>query len=334
MDINSFIVILTSIFGFYIGNEKVKKTDSQEFLPYSENIPGSDISIEMIPVPGGTFMMGSPENEATRSEDEGPQHPVKVDSFWMGAYEITWNQYDLFLNEEISNLKNKVSLNGVEIEVDGVSSPTPMYMDMSFGMGRDGYPAVNMTHYAAVMYAKWLFKKTGHFYRLPTEAEWEYACRAGTSTAYYFGDDPSELDKYAWFNDNSEGGYKKVGTKEPNAFGLYDMQGNIAEWTMDQYVKDYHEQLEGKPADNPWFKPTELYPISVRGGSWMDVGNDLRCTSREGSSKKWKQRDPQMPKSLWWLTDAPFVGFRLIRPKETPSIEEMEEYWIDAMEDY
>ncbi len=324
-----FIIFLLLFNGFNLGYEKDKRTDPPEFSPYSQKIPGSDVSVELIPVPGGTFMMGSPEPEAGRSGDEGPQRKVKVDSFWMGKYEITWEQYDLFVNEEISNLKNiKSPLNAeVKIEVDAITSPTPPYIDMSFGMGRDGYPAINMTHYAALMFAKWLSAKTGHFYRLPTEAEWEYACRAGTNTAYYFGNNPNELNEYAWFRDNSEEGYHKIGTKTPNALGLYDMHGNVAEWTMDQYIEKYPEQLEGEAAHNPWFKPTKLYPGSVRGGSWMDVRDDLRSAKRKGSSKEWKKRDPQLPKSIWWLTDAPFVGFRLVRPKETPSKEEIENYY-------
>jgi formylglycine-generating enzyme required for sulfatase activity len=330
-----FIAFLIVSYSFYIGHEKSKRTDPPDFLPYSQNIPASDVSVELIPVSGGTFMMGSPEREAGRDEGEGPLRKVKVNSFWMGTYEITWEQYDLFVNEEISNLKNVTSpLNGeIEIEVDAISSPTRPYIDMSFGMGRDGYPAINMTYYAAVMFSKWLSAKTGHFYRLPTEAEWEYACRAGTNTAYYFGDNQNKIDEYAWSRDNSEGSYKKIGTKKPNALGLYDMHGNVAEWTVDQYKEKYREQLEGEVADNPWVKPTELYPHSVRGGSWMDVRDDLRCAKRKGSSKEWKKRDPQLPKSLWWFTDAPFVGFRLIRPQQIPSKEEMEKYWIDAIQD-
>lgn len=330
-----FIVILILSSGFYVWFPEENKKSRKTFSPYFEEIPESDAKILMVPVPGGTFMMGSPEGEAGRNENEGPQRLVKVDSFWMGAYELTWDQYDPFLEEKDPNRRNvRILVNGQEIEVDAISTATPMYMDMSFGMGRDGYPAVNMTQYAAVMYAKWLFAKTGNFYRLPTEAEWEYACRAGSRSAFNFGEDGNDLDKYAWFGDNSGQAYRKVGTREPNGLGLYDMHGNVAEWTMDQYIEDYHEQLEGRPADNPYFRPTSLYPRSVRGGSWMDEGNDLRCASRAGSSKKWKQRDPQMPKSLWWLTDAPFVGFRLVRPKETPSRAEMEKYWIEVMEDF
>ncbi len=321
---------------FFLGPERIEEKVSSKFEPYAENIPGSDIHIEMVPINGGTFLMGSSANEEGRNNDEGPQKQVKVNSFWMGTYEITWEQYSLFLDERPENIKaREVLLNdGSKHVVDGVSTATPMYIDMSFGMGRKGFPAVNMTQYAAMMYGRWLYTKTGHFYRLPTEAEWEYACRAGTSTAYHFGTDEKELDRYAWFKQNSEKGYNKVGTKAPNAYGLYDMHGNVAEWTADQYNGDYFKKLKRSPADNPYLKPTTLYPRTVRGGSWMDSGTDLRSASRLASSNSWKIRDPQMPKSIWWLTEAPFVGFRLVRPRETPSKEEIEKYWIQAMDDF
>lgn len=329
------LIILLISSSFLIDNNSIDKSGNADFKRYSEKIPGSDVTIEMLPIHGGTFSMGSPVHEEGRNNDEGPQREVKVSSFWMGAYEVTWEQYSKFLDEKPEDIDiSEVTLNdGSKFMVDGISGATPMYIDMSFGMGRDGFPAINMTQYAAMMYAKWLFAKTGHFYRLPTEAEWEYACRSQTETAYYFGDDSKELEKFAWFKDNSGEGYNKVGTKSPNSYGLYDMHGNVAEWTTDQYSKDYFEKLKRNPAKNPYFKPTSLYPRSVRGGSWMDEAVDLRSARRRGSSKDWKQRDPQMPKSIWWLTDAPFVGFRLVRPKETPTREEMEKYWIEVMED-
>lgn len=307
----------------------------QDFSAYEEQIEGSEQVIEMVPVEGSTFLMGSPADEPGRDADEGPQRKVKVDSFWMGKYEITWQQYDLFVKEEIQNISNKISgANGdIDMEVDAISLPTPPYTDMTFGMGREGYPAINMTQYAAVMYAKWLTAQTGNFYRLPTEAEWEYACRAETNSAYSFGGSPEALEKYAWYEGNSNRKYHKVGQKTPNAFGLYDMHGNVAEWTMDQYKEDYFELLEGNIAENPWFKPETLYPRSVRGGSWQDEPAELRCAERRGSEKRWKQRDPQLPKSDWWLTDASFVGFRLVRPENPPPEEEIEAYWIEAIED-
>lgn len=324
----------SSTSGFNPSEKTANQTE--EFTEYSQMIPGSDVSIEMIPVPGGTFTMGSPADEINRNEDEGPQHDVKVDSFWMGKYEISWKQYDLFVKERLSNLTGQLPVAGgdVELTADAVSLPTPPYVDMSFGMGKDGFPAINMTQYAAIQYAKWLTAKTGNFYRLPTEAEWEYACRAGTETAYHFGEAAEDLADYGWFYGNSEQKYQKIGTKKPNAFGLYDMHGNVAEWTMDQYDADFYGELEGQTAVNPWLKPEELYPRSVRGGSWKDDPDRLRCAARRGSIARWKQRDPQLPKSLWWLTDAEFVGFRLVRPQNPPSEEEIEQYWLDPMKDF
>lgn len=301
----------------------------QDFEPYTEPIPESNAAIEMTPVEGGTFDMEPPDAEA-------PQPSVQIDDFWMGTYEITWEQYDLFANEVVNQLQSQLpnEEGEVQLSADAVALPTQPYVDMSFGMGRDGYPAISMTHYAAVMFTKWLTAKTGTFYRLPTEAEWEYACRGGSETPHYLNDTADELDEYEWHSGNSEGGYNQVGTKEPNPFGLYDMAGNVAEWTMDQYLEDYHEQLEGDPADNPWFTPTELYPRAVRGASWQDAPEETHCAKRRGSEEGWKQLDPQVPKSLWWHTSAQFLGFRVVRPRETPSEEEMEEYWIEAMEDY
>lgn len=326
----SSVLFIGGLGTIFLSNQ-TSEPNQDSFTEYSQPIPGSSESIEMVPVEGGTFMMGY-ENE----NHENPQHRVSVDSFWMGKFEITWNQYDLFANEVIGDLKESLSQNAQDIEIpaDAISTPTPPYVDMTFGMGRDGYPAISMTHYAAVMFTKWLTAKTGDFYRLPTEAEWEFACRAGSENAYYFGDDAAMLDQYAWYDENSDRSYQKIGLKEPNAFGLHDMAGNVAEWTMDQYHEDYFNRLDGDPAGNPWFPPTELYPRSVRGGSWMDGPEDQQCTSRRGSQERWKMLDPQMPKSIWWHTSAQFLGFRIVRQKETPSPEEMEKYWIEAMEDY
>src|SRR5690606_37793340 len=130
-----------------------------------------------------------------------------------------------------------------------------------------------------------------------------------------FGDDPDQLDQYAWFSDNSEEKYQKVGTKKPNPWGLYDMHGNVAEWTADQFAHDYFERLDDG-ASNPFVRPKTLYPRSVRGGGWYDYPEQLRSAARAGSDPSWQQQDPQLPKSLWYLTDAQWLGFRLVRPKE------------------
>ena len=197
--------------------------------PYTDEIPGTGVKFEMVPVPSGEFVMGSPDGEKGRSPNEGPQHKVKINPFWMAKTETTWNCYTLFMYQEEEKMVMKLrgykpELNAVS---DAVARPTTPYVEMSFGMGTDGFPAISMTQHAANTYCKWLTAKTGHYYRLPTEAEWEYACRAGSQTAYSFGDDIAELDEYAWHDGNSNFKYQKVGTKKPNACGLHDMHGNV-----------------------------------------------------------------------------------------------------------
>jgi formylglycine-generating enzyme required for sulfatase activity len=214
--------------------------------------------------------------------------------------------------------------------VDAVSQPTAPYTEMSFGMGQKGFPAISMTQHAANKYCQWLTAQTGHFYRLPTEAEWEYACRAGTTTAYSFGDDPAQLKEYAWFYKNSNEKYQKVGLKKPNPWGLYDMHGNVMEWTTDQFLPDYFEQIKANPV-NPLIKPTKLYPVTVRGGGWDDDADKCRSAFRRGSVAEWKQQDPQLPKSIWYHTNAQWLGFRIVRPQEVPSAEEMYFYWNSAV---
>jgi formylglycine-generating enzyme required for sulfatase activity len=189
---------------------------------------------------------------------------------------------------------------------------------------------ISMTQYAAKMYCKWLTATTGRYYRLPTEAEWEYAARAGTTTAYSFGDDPDDLDSYAWYFDNSEDQYQKVGKKKPNPWGLYDMHGNVAEWVLDQHVADFYKGLAGKTSKNPLAVPTKEFPCVVRGGSWDDDPEMLRSATRRRSEPDWKMQDPQIPQSIWYLTDAPFVGFRVVRPLRLPTPEEAKLYEPDV----
>jgi formylglycine-generating enzyme required for sulfatase activity len=294
---------------------------------YFENISGISYRIPMVFIEEGSFVMGSPKFELGHFGDEGPRHEVSIDGFWMSQYEVTWDLYNLFVSRELdANQINKTVSSEVQIDVDAVSGATTPYVEMSFGMGVDNYPAICMTQLAAVKFCEWLSAMTGHFYRLPTEAEWEYACRAGTETSYSFGDDPSLLSEFAWYAENSKDKYQKVGNKKPNPWGLYDMHGNVAEWTLDQYVPTaYSNRKDGE--SNPLVEGEKVYPKAVRGGSWMDNQNRLRSAARRPSSKKWKRRDPQIPKSKWWHTDAPFVGFRLVRPLKTPSEKEQIKYW-------
>ena len=293
---------------------------------YKENI-ANDNKLEMEFIKGGTFVMGSPKSEKGHFGDEGPQHEVIVDDFWMGKYEITWDLYNLFVTRESDSYQADKTLDSeVQVDVEAVSGATTPYVEMSFGMGIEGFPAICMTQLAAVKFCEWLSAMTGHFYRLPTEAEWEYACRAGNTGAFSFQMDTEALDDYAWYASNSNEKYHLVGSKKPNAWGLYDMHGNVAEWTLDQYLPTAYRLRKGV-VKNPFQEPTKIYPKVVRGGSWMDEPKRLRSAARRPSSKKWKMRDPQIPKSEWWHTDAPFVGFRVVRPKKTPSESEQKKYW-------
>lgn len=298
-----------------------------EMKKYSETIPGSQVAFDMLPIPGGTFMMGSPESEAKRGKDEGPQRKVTISPFWMERCEVTWNEFEMFMYPEMKENKE-----AAKEAADAVTHPTRPYVEMSFGMGKDGFPAISMTQHAANTYCKWLSAKTGHFYRLPTEAEWEYACRAGTSTAFSFGNDAGSIGEYAWFQGNSESKYQKVGLKKPNPWGLFDMHGNVAEWTLDQYSPaGYVTSASGAVVD-PWVKATEPYPHAVRGGSWQDEPDLLRSDARRGSDRSWKVQDPQLPKSIWYHTDAQFLGFRVVRPLKTPSADEVGKYWTSGVE--
>ena len=310
-----------------------KVTSETDMKPYTETISGAQVGFDLVVIPSGQFQMGSPANEADRKPDEGPPHKVKLGAFWMGKCEVTWDEYELFMYPGIDKPKPEA---GAQVYVDpasdAVSRPTKPYVEMSFGMGKVGYPAISMTQHAANKYCEWLSAKTGHFYRLPTEAEWEYACRAGSTTAYFFGDDAKQLDQYAWFAKNSGSKYQKVGKKLPNAWGLYDMHGNVAEWTLDQYDPDFYKQFLGPLASSPWNRATKPYPHVVRGGSWDDDADKLRSGARRGSEARWKMQDPQLPKSIWYHTDASFVGIRVIRPLAIPAPEELQKYWTSGVE--
>jgi formylglycine-generating enzyme required for sulfatase activity len=282
--------------------------------PYTETIPDTKITFEMIPIPAGAFTMGSPASEPGRQADEGPQHKVQLPAFYMGKVEVTWDEFDQFAFKLDLQRKRKLGIQLPQDAGDAVTRPTPPYADESWGWGKEKQPVIGITHYAAVKYCEWLSARTGKRYRLPTEAEWEYAARAGTTTAYSFGDDPARLGDYAWYRANS-GEQPHVGAqKKPNAWGLYDMHGNVAEWTGDLYNATFYATLGPGPVTAPFNDPKDaLYPHVVRGGSWDDDPVKLRSAARRASDVSWSRRDPQNPKSLWWHTDATFVGFRVVR---------------------
>jgi formylglycine-generating enzyme required for sulfatase activity len=312
-----------------------------DMKPFTQQMPGPDgVSFDMLPVPGGKVKLGSPDSEKSRKDDEGPQVEVAIEPFYMGKYEVTQAEYTAFLNRY-----NAITSGAANIpqdkQADAVTYPTPLY-ELEAGpffqrMGRGGkYPAVIMSHYAARQYTKWLSKKTGRFYRLPTEAEWEYACRAGTTTAYSFGDDPKQLDDHAWYYDNSplkgENAYREVGQKKPNPWGLFDMHGNVAELVIDQYADDWYKSLKekGEPvkAADAVNWPTKQYPRLARGGGYESDAEDLRSAARnELKGTDINKRDPQLPRSPFWYSNGFAVGMRLVSPVKEPTAEEKQKYW-------
>ena len=288
---------------------------------YTETIPGPGIRFDMVAIPGGEFTMGSPDSEADRQPIEGPQHKVRIEPFWMGRCEVSWNEfrpYQMMMLEVLDKKREKP-------DVDGVTYPTKTYLPADYGHGYTDKPAISMSHHNAMEYCRWLSAKTGKFYRLPTEAEWEYACRAGTKTRWFFGDDPAKLGEYARFKGNSddkehEDGATtgKVGLKQPNPWGLYDILGNVKEWTLDQYDKGTYATRARNPLSiSPVTIPNDRkWQHVARGGSFKDGPAECRSASRSPSIPKWMKHDPQEPRSIWWLTRMDTIGFRVVCPVE------------------
>ena len=293
-----------------------------------QKIASTDISFEMIQIPGATYTMGN--SDSTKTSDDNPPHLVQIDAIWVGKYEVTWDVFELFLSEN-KTLFNSVGEETVK-KIDAITRPSPPFEDPSFGMGKKGYPVISISPYAALTFCKWLSTITGRFYRLPTEAEWEYVCKGGSTNSDFFADKRGVLNEYAWTYENSNYQYAKVGQKLPNAFGVYDILGNVAEWTLDQYDKDFYKK-EDSIAVNPWNIPRKLHPRVYRGGSWNDDVVNISATKRNESGFYLQKNDPQIPKSFWWYTDASYIGFRLVSPYKQPSESEIKKFWQIALDE-
>jgi formylglycine-generating enzyme required for sulfatase activity len=292
-----------------------------------------EVKFTMIAVPGGEFVLGSPDTEVNRTKDEGPPVKVAIKPFWLGKCEVTWDELDLYwkhLNSAITSEETGRTLTDEEIKklskgpADAVTRPTMPYIDETHGRGREGYPAVSINHHFAMKYCEWLSKKTGKNYRLPTEAEWEYACRAG-STGPTFLPDGAKITDYAWLKANSRteehpnGTTHPVGKLKANPWGLHDMYGNVSEWCLDHYVRDaYARHAKGPRTDElvvgPCIKPTEYgWSHVVRGGHFASGLPELRSAFRGRSDLRWNRLDSQVPMGIWWLATNDTVGFRVCR---------------------
>jgi formylglycine-generating enzyme required for sulfatase activity len=302
---------------------KTHDNKPQPFAAYNEKL-NSGAKFEMLPVKAGSFTW--------QGEKEGDTLEVTLSPFWMGKSEVTWDEYDPFMNATgIPRQKDGSVLDfareAITNDIDFIARPTPPYHPMTFGMQRDGYPAISMTQHAANKYCQWISYQTGHFYRLPTEAEWEYACRAGSKTKYPWGDKAEDADQYAWLGGDAASQYQKPGLKKPNAWGFVDMHGNALEWTLDQYVADRHAYFGKDKVHNPWIKATKPYPHVVKGSHWKQKLEDITADKRIPSAPEWKNLDPQEPRSLWYFTSVQWIGMRLVRPEKIPTAEEMYHYW-------
>jgi formylglycine-generating enzyme len=314
------------------------KTEQGYMVPYQQAIPGTDVTFEMQPIPGGKFLLGSPESQPGHKPDEAPQVEVAVEPFWMSTYEVTWNEYKQYMSMYVVFKKlvsAKLQLVTAENKPWVVTAPSSLYdPTFTFKLGDDPkQPAVTMSQFAAKQYTKWISGITGHYFRLPTEAEWEYACRAGSTAAYSFGDDVEQLRDYGWYFDNAGERMHQVGEKKANAWGLFDMHGNVGEWVIDEYTKDGHQRLAGKGTVSwrdaiAW--PTKLYPRIVKGGGFEDDAVGCRVAARRKSDDDdWREEDPNFPQSPWWFTSQPAlsVGFRPIRPLNVPPLAEQNKFW-------
>ena len=303
-------------------------------VPYQQQIPGSSVSFEMLPIPAGAFLQGSKKFNAA---GETPQVMVEVSPFWIGKCEVTWAEYKLFM--QLCSVFEQFEEEGIrpvsnDNEIDAITAPSKLYdPSFTYQSGDDPQkPAVSMSQYAAKQYTKWLSLLTGQFYRLPTESEWEYACRAGNETDYYFGEDTGNLEQYAWFDENADYETHLVAQKRPNAWGLYDALGNASEWVLDEYREDWYSEHQGRAftAAEMLCWPEKLYPRVLRGGSINSTATDCRSAFRRASNDEdLRSYDPNIPRSPWWFAsdEALDIGFRIVRPLERVPREEQEKYW-------
>lgn len=297
-----------------------------EFEDYTEYIPGTGIKFDMVAIEGGRFLLGSPADEPLRSADEGPQKEVEVSSYYIGKAEVSWSEFLVFFSQTGSQGR----LSQAEIDaVDGISGPTPPWGAPDQGWGTGLLPAISMSYFSAEQYCRWLSEVTGKKYRLPTEAEWEYAARGGTQTPYFFEGNPekfssekfwnkivkpdiSQLTNHVIYKENSNGRTADPSKVSPNPYGLVHMLGNVAEFCSDWYSPDAYADYEEGVIKDPQGPESGMEKV-VRGGSYRSDAKDIRNASRDYTrTQEWLRTDPQMPKSIWWYSDAFHVGFRVV----------------------
>lgn len=309
-----------------IFNDPVTVTAFEDF---TEQIPGTNVSFDMKAIPGGVFNMGSPADEPYRRPDEGPVREVEVNDFWMAEIEVTWDEYLAFFNATGSQGRKEAEQVDADEEVDGITGATPPWGAPDQGWGMGERPAITMTHHAAMTYCRWLSSVTGKNYRLPTEAEWEYAARGGTEGPYFFegsprkyendgifsrifGADTAVINSYVIYTENSPHRTQPPYGVKANPYGLKNMLGNVAEFCLDFYDPQVYAKYPQGVVRNPR-GPREGLEHVVRGGAFKNSAKDLRVARRDFTrTREWLETDPQIPKSIWWYSDVNHVGFRVI----------------------
>ena len=262
------------------------------FTNYVQKINGSTVIFEMVAIPGGSILVGSPPNELGRDTNDLPCRKVVIKPFWIGRYEVSWQEYLPFVFYDRSDIIREGNKLEGKIDRDGISHPTAPYGSVYRERGEKGYPAIGMGLPAAYEYCRWLTRRTGIRYRLPTEEEWEYACRAGSTNAYFWGNAAALAKDYGWYAENSSETTQPIGKLKPNPFGVFDIVGNVAEWCFD---------------------PRQPAAFVARGGAFSEPVTQLRCAGRLIETPLWNELDPQFPQSIWWLASADWVGFRIAR---------------------
>ncbi|TWT42577.1 formylglycine-generating enzyme family protein [Botrimarina hoheduenensis] len=319
-------------------------TPKGHMVAYNQTLPGSEATIEMVPVPGGVVRISVAPfdaEDATATPEEESYIEVELAPYWISRHEITWEAYWQFMQldatftgiEQLRTLSRGPRRSQVEqtlaqhanlraailrepelCQIDAVTAPTALYdSSTTYESGREpNLPAVSMTPFAAKQFTKWLSRLTGVSYRLPSEAEWQHAAQADAAA------EPKDLDAVAWTIDNSDYVAHPVGQKLPNAWGLHDMLGNVAELVLDAATPAGRPALSGKRVDwqtaIAW--PEQDYPMQAKGGHYDSELEEISVTARLVTNPDWKDADPNLPRSPWWFASYPSngVGFRLVRP--------------------
>ena len=220
-----------------------------------------------------------------------PEPEAAGPAFWISATEVTWDMFDAFVFEQLAEVE-------LPAGVDAMSRPTKPYITADRGFGHEGYPVGSVSFKAAGAFCEWLTLHTGRTWRLPTEAEWTRAALGGARGAWHHGTSAEGLEEVAWFKDNARRKTHPVGELTPNGFGLFDVHGNVAEWVV-----------------------TESGGGLLKGGSYLDRAPDLAVIASKTPAAAWNRSDPNLPKSVWWLADGPFAGFRVVCESPPPPAE-------------